>query len=643
MPAPSDTYGALVYGTTGITHYWRLNETAGPIVDLIGSVSGTVTGGVTLNQTAIAIGLQPCAVFNGTTGCIALGTVNLGGATGSIEAWVNPSALQTSSPFDSDILGNDFSSADNVILRLGNDLLAGNGLPCIQFGIAGAQQRTFAASSITAGTPIHIVGTYDGAFVTIYINGAASGTPQAATGTWTSNQPTYIGSENGPARFFAGSISDVATYSVALDATTILSHYNAGITLGGPPPQKARPSADVTDGNWLNEAASNTNLYASIDEADTAVDTDYIQSGANPSSDLVEVSLGSISDPVSSSGHILRYRTRLDTVVTGSGAMSLVTELRQGTSALSTPVSDTIAPASTTETTNTVTLSGAQADAITDYTTLRLRSTATQAAPGAPTFVAAGTADSNATGSNIAPGAPAGIATGDILFLVVHVSDNVAPTLSGAGGTWTICTDGTRTLDANNTTAMRATVWWSRFTAAQAMPAVVHAGTICKLARIYAFRGAAATDPPFELVSLLANAASATVSTTNISPTTNNVLGLFFGTYEDDPTTITTVATWTQPAGAVSTTSSGNDAMQFLEYKTFASGGTFGTPSLTVSGGTFANSPNIGMLVALTPVVNNSKARITWAELEVPAAAALAGIVTTYNDRRAGYASGYRY
>lgn len=62
--------------------------------------------------------------------------------------------------------------------------------------------------------------------------------------------------------------------------------------------QFARPSSDVADGNWLNEADSGTNLYASIDE-ETASDVDYIKSGASPANDTCTVGLGALSTPVS--------------------------------------------------------------------------------------------------------------------------------------------------------------------------------------------------------------------------------------------------------------------------------------------------------------------------------------------------------
>src|SRR5215216_5013026 len=43
--------------------------------------------------------------------------------------------------------------------------------------------------------------------------------------------------------------------------------------------QVGAPISDVTDGSWLNELGTNTNLYASLDES-VASDTDYIISSS---------------------------------------------------------------------------------------------------------------------------------------------------------------------------------------------------------------------------------------------------------------------------------------------------------------------------------------------------------------------------
>lgn len=133
------------------------------------------------------------------------------------------------------------------------------------------------------------------------------------------------------------------------------------------PPQLARPITDITDGLWTNEAGSNVNLYASIDET-SASDTDYIQSSSSPASaDIAEVGLTSLSDPVSSTGHKVRYRYKKD--ATGGDQINLTVRLMQGTTEIASWSHTNIDAITSAE----QTLSTGQADSITDYTNLRLR------------------------------------------------------------------------------------------------------------------------------------------------------------------------------------------------------------------------------------------------------------------------------
>jgi hypothetical protein len=60
--------------------------------------------------------------------------------------------------------------------------------------------------------------------------------------------------------------------------------------------QDVGPSADITDGAWTNEAGSNANLFASVDES-TANDADYIQSSDKPTNDVVELKMPTIPTP----------------------------------------------------------------------------------------------------------------------------------------------------------------------------------------------------------------------------------------------------------------------------------------------------------------------------------------------------------
>lgn len=125
--------------------------------------------------------------------------------------------------------------------------------------------------------------------------------------------------------------------------------------------QYARPTSDVSAGTWT--ASSGSDLYAMLDET-VASDADYITTTA---ASICEVALGTLSDPASSTGHVVRYRIAAD-------AGGITVRLRQGTTTIATW---THATAPTSLTTYEQTLSGAEADSITNYSALRLQFEAT--------------------------------------------------------------------------------------------------------------------------------------------------------------------------------------------------------------------------------------------------------------------------
>ena len=128
--------------------------------------------------------------------------------------------------------------------------------------------------------------------------------------------------------------------------------------------QFARPDADLSDGGFTPSAGSD--LYAVLDDNE---DTNYIQSAA-AADDACQVGLGNVTDPESSSDHVIRARLRRSKAVASYNATIV---LKQGSTTISTlSVSDV----SNTTTTYSKTLSGAEADAITDYTDLNLTLTA---------------------------------------------------------------------------------------------------------------------------------------------------------------------------------------------------------------------------------------------------------------------------
>jgi hypothetical protein len=349
----------------------------------------------------------------------------------------------------------------------------------------------------------------------------------------------------------------------------------------------------------------------------------------------VEVNLGAVGDPASSSNHIVRVRGLVDTVV--GGAMDLQTELRQGGSALSTPAlwNDALTASAQTF---THTLSGAQADAITDYSTLRLLFTATQAAGAAPTFVAASALAVTATnGATFAPAIPTGTNGQDILLLGIFRNDNSAPT--APGGIWNALTAFN---GVNSSTTIQSTYWYwavaagtiGNATSTTAPTITYGTSTILRGGRMIAIRGAETTSPfgtvtgPATAITRLNNAhqaagsASAT-TTTDLTPLETNVLGLVVGiNYGVRVTPSISGATgWSAPS--LLSTTTGTDATWTLSWKAFTTPTNLDNPTIDFATTTTAGV-STGFLFALKPIANASRARVTWAELQVPVSAVAA-------------------
>lgn len=139
--------------------------------------------------------------------------------------------------------------------------------------------------------------------------------------------------------------------------------------------QFARPNADTTIGNFTDEGGGTTSIFQSIDE-ETANDSDFIQSPSSPVNEVYACALSSITDPESSSNHIMRMRTSTD--LDSQESLDFTQELRQGyvgegTQGTLIASQSRTGVTSSTWTTSSYTLSGAEADAITDYSDLAFR------------------------------------------------------------------------------------------------------------------------------------------------------------------------------------------------------------------------------------------------------------------------------
>lgn len=138
-------------------------------------------------------------------------------------------------------------------------------------------------------------------------------------------------------------------------------------------PQFARPSADTVRTAWTEDDSTTDTLWEEINESSPS-DADYIKTPAPPGTNEYETLLTSVTDPVSSSGHIMRWRRRKQPA-SGSADINLTVRLMQGGTQIVSRADNAI-PGSFTDT--SYTLSAGEADAITDYADLRLEFVAAQ-------------------------------------------------------------------------------------------------------------------------------------------------------------------------------------------------------------------------------------------------------------------------
>lgn len=131
--------------------------------------------------------------------------------------------------------------------------------------------------------------------------------------------------------------------------------------------QYSRPISDLARVSWTTDSGGTSNLYQSIDET-SASDSDYVKN--NSGTGTYQMGLGSVTDPVSSSSHVVSGRLKL--AVPDISSYNLTWTLKQGTTTIATGTFATEAGGGTNWVDRTATLSGAEADSITNYADLNL-------------------------------------------------------------------------------------------------------------------------------------------------------------------------------------------------------------------------------------------------------------------------------
>jgi hypothetical protein len=195
----------------GAIGYWRLDELSGNFIDKVSGLVGTPSGGITRGQVGALADGNAAALFNGSTGKVALPNRALTAAW-TAEAWVNTTVAKQQSFFS-----NYTGSAGTYC---GLDV---NGKAFLYMPTAAPTLLAAAGANLADGAWHHIAITNDGATTTMYVDGALIRTG-AMTHAVEAATPAAIGFGGGVADYFAGTLDDVALYPVALTPAQIAQH-----------------------------------------------------------------------------------------------------------------------------------------------------------------------------------------------------------------------------------------------------------------------------------------------------------------------------------------------------------------------------------------------------------------------------------
>lgn len=221
--------------------YWRLDETSGTLAyDSTGNNNnGLYNGGYTLNRPGATADGDGAVLFDGSTGYIDI-TSSSPSLVGpySIEFWVE---LGAPPPGNQVIAGrHDLTGG-----RLGSIVyVTPTGLiQAERWATAGTiTSLAVSTSAISIGSYAHVVATYDGTKLRIYINGNLDGSSGTDTTSQNAITTDFEIAASTVTPNFAGTIDEVAVYPTALSASRIQAHYAARLALGS----RVQPMRPVT-------------------------------------------------------------------------------------------------------------------------------------------------------------------------------------------------------------------------------------------------------------------------------------------------------------------------------------------------------------------------------------------------------------
>jgi hypothetical protein len=203
--------------------YWRLGESSGASAadQTTNRNTGTYLGGPSLGQGGALTGDSNAAVaLDGANDTIrASSSASLSPVWGmALEAWIRPTTMPAS---NATIIRKNgqyqlrITSGGRAIFRLWKG------------GVA--YDLGTVPGLVTTASWTHLVGSWDGSTMTVYVNGVARASRSlSARSDGSTGEPLYLGSSSGGGEFLSGRLDEVAIYGAGLSPTRVAAHWDAG-------------------------------------------------------------------------------------------------------------------------------------------------------------------------------------------------------------------------------------------------------------------------------------------------------------------------------------------------------------------------------------------------------------------------------
>jgi hypothetical protein len=237
-PRPDSTYEGLILADDPIAFY-QLADTGAKLGDSgPNGLSGTYGANVMRGAPALSTASTASASFPGAgAGVTATPYVasvpsapmlSLPQTTLSVEAWVEPAAINTSNKYVPIVAYGRQAAGTAWQFQLTPQTNVSFWLKTAAGGF------TISGPKLVPAQVYHLLATYDGSTVDLYLNGAlAASTPAGGAINYfdvqTPNGLAIGGAAGGTSPSFAGRIGDVAVYGTALAAADVENHYLYGI------------------------------------------------------------------------------------------------------------------------------------------------------------------------------------------------------------------------------------------------------------------------------------------------------------------------------------------------------------------------------------------------------------------------------